>query len=103
MTRLGHNFELSALLKWLDRHEVCPLTRNPMTLKNIIVNRALKAKIQAWRKVTGQEDEPKEFDKMVHFLLSLSSHLRLNSRYWKIQNIPYENLYTRYSGGREEK
>jgi hypothetical protein len=103
MTRLGHNFELSALLKWLDGHEVCPLTRNPMTLKDIIVNRALKANIRAWRKVTGQEDKPKEFDQKLPLVLSLSCHQRLSSRYRKKQNIPYEILYSGYSGGSEFK
>ena len=74
MTRLGHNFELSALLQWLERHDACPLTRNPMTLKDIIVNRALQARIEFWRKQhTGEEDESTEFDKKVPLLVLVKS------------------------------
>jgi hypothetical protein len=57
MTRLGHNFELVALLQWLEQHDDCPLTRNPMTLRDVIVNRALQERIEAWRKETGQEED----------------------------------------------
>jgi hypothetical protein len=60
MTRWGHNFERMALLTWLQRHDECPLTRNPMTLQDIIGNRALKEKIHAWRKMTGSGHDQSE-------------------------------------------
>jgi hypothetical protein len=59
MTRWGHNFERSALLEWIGRgNHMCPLTRNPMSLiKDVIVNRSLKARIDEWRRrPTSQED-----------------------------------------------
>jgi ligand-binding SRPBCC domain-containing protein len=75
MTRLGHNFELSALLQWLERHDECPLTRNPMTLKDIIVNRALQERIEFWRKQhTGEVDEAStEFDKKLPLVVLIKS------------------------------
>jgi ligand-binding SRPBCC domain-containing protein len=74
MTRLGHNFELSALLQWLERHDECPLTRNPLTLKDIIVNRALQERIEFWRKQhNGQEDESTEFDKKLPLVVLVKS------------------------------
>jgi hypothetical protein len=75
MTRWGHSFEWEALLKWLECHDVCPLTRNPMSLKDVIVNQALHQRIQAWRKETGQEASMRETssDKNLPFLVSVKS------------------------------
>ena len=54
MTRWGHNFERDVLMKWMQYHNHCPMTRNPISLKDIIVNRALKAKILHWQHEQGQ-------------------------------------------------
>jgi hypothetical protein len=50
MTRWGHNFERSAIVEWIQRNEVCPLTRNPMTLKDLVINRSLQDQIQDWER-----------------------------------------------------
>jgi hypothetical protein len=49
VTRWGHSFERGALLRWLKSHEGCPLTRNPMSLRDIIANSALKERIEEWK------------------------------------------------------
>ena len=58
LTRWGHNFERSALLQWLQLHDCCPLTRNCMTIKDVIANRALKERIAVW-----QQGRPSETDR----------------------------------------
>jgi hypothetical protein len=60
MTKLGHNFDLSALLKWLELDGCCPLTRNPLAVRDIIVRKALKGRIEMWRKQTGQGEDESE-------------------------------------------
>jgi hypothetical protein len=50
MTRWGHNFERSAIVEWIQQNGVCPLTRNPMTLKDLVINRALQDQIQDWER-----------------------------------------------------
>jgi hypothetical protein len=57
MTRLGHSFERNELFLWLQKNQVCPLTRNPLKLSDIITNKALKGKIQEWKKKNGQTIE----------------------------------------------
>jgi hypothetical protein len=36
MTRWGHNFERDVLMKWMQYHSHCPMTRNPISLKDVI-------------------------------------------------------------------
>jgi len=51
MDRYGHNFERSAILEWLDRdnNRCCPLTRRPMSLRDLVTNRPLQAKIDFYK------------------------------------------------------
>ena len=53
MTVWGHNFEKSALIQWLEKkgenYRTCPLTRLPLTMKDLVTNRPLQAKIQYWK------------------------------------------------------
>ena len=49
LTRWGHNFEKDALLRWLQNHGICPLTRNSMSISDIVVNRVLRDQIKAWK------------------------------------------------------
>lgn len=49
MTRSGHNYERKAILTWLkEQNNTCPMTRNTLTVKDLVSNRALRAVIQAW-------------------------------------------------------
>ena len=49
MTRWGHTYERDAIIEWLHTHDECPLTRNSMTLRDIIPNRVLREQIQTWK------------------------------------------------------
>ena len=49
MTRWGHTYERDAIIEWLHTHDECPLTRNSMTLRDIIPNRVLREQIQQWK------------------------------------------------------
>jgi len=56
MNKYGFNFERNAILEWLQRgHFQCPLTRKPMTLRDLVSNRPLKAKIDWWRRLHGED------------------------------------------------
>jgi hypothetical protein len=49
MTRSGHNYERKAILTWLkEKNHSCPMTRNTLTVKDLVSNRALRSVIQAW-------------------------------------------------------
>jgi U-box domain len=49
MTRYGTNFEKGAILSWLNRgNRVCPITQNPLRPSNLVSNKALSYKIQAY-------------------------------------------------------
>jgi U-box domain len=53
-TRHGQNFEKSAIVAWLHQgSDVCPLTRKPLKISDLIHNHCLAAKIQLWRHVHG--------------------------------------------------
>jgi U-box domain len=53
-TRHGQNFEKSAIVAWLRQGSgLCPLTRKPLKISDLIHNHGLAAKIQAWRDVHG--------------------------------------------------
>eukprot|EP01065_Artemidia_motanka_P036439 TRINITY_DN4435_c3_g1_i1.p1 TRINITY_DN4435_c3_g1~~TRINITY_DN4435_c3_g1_i1.p1 ORF type:complete len:333 (+),score=87.05 TRINITY_DN4435_c3_g1_i1:54-1001(+) len=47
-TRYGHSFERSALLEWLESEQKCPLTRQPLTEKDIVRNRVLQELSAKW-------------------------------------------------------
>ena len=53
MTRWGHTFERDAIMEWLKKNDECPLTRNKMTLKDILPHRSLNEKIKEWKKEYG--------------------------------------------------
>ena len=54
LTRNGQSFERNAILAWLECHgNQCPLTRNKLNVSDLIRNRALKARIEAWYKGRG--------------------------------------------------
>jgi hypothetical protein len=56
MTRLGHSFERSAILAWLKRNDINPLTREPLGLRDLVINRGLQAEIRRW-KAKNYEDQ----------------------------------------------
>eukprot|EP01065_Artemidia_motanka_P002343 TRINITY_DN1110_c4_g1_i1.p1 TRINITY_DN1110_c4_g1~~TRINITY_DN1110_c4_g1_i1.p1 ORF type:complete len:362 (+),score=92.25 TRINITY_DN1110_c4_g1_i1:139-1086(+) len=46
----GNTYERSAITDWLQHQEVSPLTRNSLTLEQLIPNRALRSAIEEWKK-----------------------------------------------------
>jgi hypothetical protein len=43
--REGYSYDESAIRKWLTRQEISPITRNPMSVDDLVPNRALKQAI----------------------------------------------------------
>jgi len=41
-TPYGHTFQRSAILDWLKKHQNCPITKKPLTEKDLVVNYALR-------------------------------------------------------------
>lgn len=59
MTKYGQSYERSALLEWLQSgHGVCPLSRRPLHLQDIVTNHGLRMKVEEWRKDNYGEDAP---------------------------------------------
>jgi hypothetical protein len=49
MCRSGLSFERSAIMEWLQEHNnTCPMTRQPLTVRDLVPNRALQARIRDW-------------------------------------------------------
>lgn len=56
MTKYGQSYERSAILQWLQSGSgVCPLSRRPLHLQDLVTNHGLRMKIQEWRKENGDE------------------------------------------------
>ena len=45
----GHCFERTAVIEWLEYHEMCPISRKPLHLQELIPSDDLKTRIQKWR------------------------------------------------------
>jgi SUMO ligase MMS21 Smc5/6 complex component len=57
MTRTGLNFERDAILDWMSNYNnSCPITRQPLTARDLVPNHALKWEIDAWRRYLGLDD-----------------------------------------------
>jgi hypothetical protein len=50
-TKEGINFERNAILRWLEEHEddICPVTKQPLTMAGIIPNSKLQWEIKQWQ------------------------------------------------------
>ena len=47
--REGNSYDKKAILQWLEFHKISPVTRNPLFSEHLIVNRALKNSINAYK------------------------------------------------------
>jgi hypothetical protein len=45
----GHSYERDAILSWLEIHEICPISRKPLSRDDVLPNHALKSRIQQWK------------------------------------------------------
>jgi len=56
VTKYGQSFERNAILEWLRMgHDVCPLSRRPLQLQDLVTNHGLRMKIEEWRRENGVE------------------------------------------------
>jgi SUMO ligase MMS21 Smc5/6 complex component len=54
MSRYGQIYERDAILTWLSKHNnLCPLTRQVLTVSDLIRHRSLKARIKKWKKMNS--------------------------------------------------
>jgi U-box domain len=54
MSRYGQTYERDAILTWLSKHNnLCPLTRQLLTVSDLIRHRALQARIENWKRLNG--------------------------------------------------
>jgi len=57
VTRDEMNFERKAILRWLDDHDFCPITKKPLTRAGLIPNNKLKFEINQWQLTTGDPSQ----------------------------------------------
>jgi U-box domain len=51
LTRHGHSYEREAIMQWIARDTgLCPMTRKPLRLSDMITNHHLRAQIHRWRR-----------------------------------------------------
>jgi hypothetical protein len=61
MSRTGINYEKSAIMEWISKHNnTCPMTRLPLRAKDLVHNRNLQSKICIWCATNGMEEACKE-------------------------------------------
>lgn len=49
MSRYGYSFERESILEWIGTGiATCPLTRQPLGLRDLVPNKALEEKIAMW-------------------------------------------------------
>jgi U-box domain len=64
LSRHGHNFERSAIVAWIEEGSgVCPMTRLPLTMRDLINNNGLLREIEQWRQENGMSTG-RPFDEM---------------------------------------
>lgn len=57
MSKYGQSFERSEILEWLKAgHGVCPLSRRPLSLQDLVTNHGLRMRISEWRRENGDEN-----------------------------------------------
>ena len=55
MTKTGFNYEKKAIMDWLQTKQVCPLTRQPLSISKVISNAYLQEKISVWAEENNVE------------------------------------------------
>ena len=56
VSKYGHSFERAAILEYLSRgNETCPLSRQPLRMRDIITNHKLRLDIRRWQKENGED------------------------------------------------
>jgi U-box domain len=56
MNRFGQSYERSAILQWITtKSPTCPLTRQPLKVKDLVPNNRLRKEILEWRSSQGDD------------------------------------------------
>jgi hypothetical protein len=56
MDRTGRSYERAAILEWITRmNSTCPITRQPLFVKDLLPNNKLKKEITQWRVEQGDD------------------------------------------------
>jgi hypothetical protein len=53
----GHCFDRDAIVAWLEYHEMCPISRKPITRRELRPSRALRSRIQKWKRLHDYKEE----------------------------------------------
>ena len=53
----GHCFDRDAIVAWLEYHEMCPISRKPITRRELRPSRALRRRIQEWKRLHDYKEE----------------------------------------------
>ena len=58
MDRSGRSFERKAILEWITtKNSTCPITRQPLFVKDLIPNNKLRTEIMCWREQNGDDTQ----------------------------------------------
>lgn len=75
VSRYGHNYERDAILSWLAQgHTDCPLTRQPLRLRDLITNHTLRSRIQKWQVQNEQDVTVFLMDKKILGIVTLEEN-----------------------------
>jgi|UniRef100_A0A8J9X3X3 hypothetical protein len=56
ISKYGHSFERESILEYLGRgSDICPCTRQPLRMRDVITNHKLRSKIRRWQ-IENEED-----------------------------------------------
>ena len=56
MDRSGRSYERAAIVEWITtKSTTCPLTRQPLFVKDLLPNNKLRKEIMQWRKEQGED------------------------------------------------
>ena len=53
----GHCFEREAIVEWLEYHELCPISRKPLLVQELLPSFGLGERIQQWRTGHPEQEE----------------------------------------------
>jgi len=53
----GHCFDRDAIVAWLEYHEMCPISRKPITRRDLRPSRALRRRIRHWKRLHNYKEE----------------------------------------------
>eukprot|EP00005_Dracoamoeba_jomungandri_P001453 CAMPEP_0174256730 /NCGR_PEP_ID=MMETSP0439-20130205/5932_1 /TAXON_ID=0 /ORGANISM="Stereomyxa ramosa, Strain Chinc5" /LENGTH=654 /DNA_ID=CAMNT_0015339467 /DNA_START=216 /DNA_END=2177 /DNA_ORIENTATION=+ len=60
MDNEGNSYERYAIMDWLKRQRISPVTRAPLSVSDLRPNRGLRDAIEAWRKKNGEKVEKQD-------------------------------------------